>query len=467
MPTYEIESTFDVPAGDLFAWHMRPGAFERLVPPWQKMRVIDRRGTIRDGDSLEFEFRIGPVPVRWRARHEGFIEGRRFCDVQERGPFARWRHAHLFEPTDGGCTVREIVEYRLPMDGIGSIFGGWRVSQELERLFRFRHQRLRRDIGRHRKFSPKSLKIVISGASGLVGSALVPFLTTGGHEVYRLVRREPEQENEIPWDPGSGQLAPRALEGFDVVINLSGENLASSRWTREKKESILRSRVDTCWLLSETIARLSEPPKVFLCASAVGYYDMGAAEPQTEASGKGSGFLSEVCEAWEAASQAARRPGIRVVNFRLGAVLTPAGGVLEKMLPVFRKGLGGVVGSGRQGFSWIALDDVLGAILFLIHRDEVEGPVNLTSPHPVSNREFTGIMGGVLHRPTLFRVPGFVVKAAFGDMGNEVILNGPYACPEKLQQSGFEFLEPDLAGALRWEMGIPSEGERLSQPCAR
>jgi uncharacterized protein (TIGR01777 family) len=462
MSVFETELTLEFTPEELFAWHMRPAAFERLVPPWQDIRVIDRRGTIRDGDSVEFEFHVGPIPVRWRARHEGFIEGRRFCDVQERGPFAQWNHTHLFEPADGGCTLKEIVEYRLPLDGIGLVFGGWKAGEELERLFWFRHERLRRDLERHRKYSTHPLRIVISGASGLLGSALVPFLLTGGHEVHRLVRREPGGENEISWDPGEGKLDPKAMEGFDVLINLSGENIASGRWTPARKKAILQSRTDSAGLLSETLARLSRPPEVFLCASAAGYYEMTDSDPKTDASGKGTGFLPEVCEQWEAACGPARKAGVRVVNFRLSAVLTPAGGLLEKMLPVFRKGLGGPVGSGDQGLSWISMDDVLGAILFLISHTDIEGPVNLTSPQPVSNEGFTRTLGRVLRRPTPFRVPSFVVRGVFGEMGEEIMLNGSYVIPDRLQRKGFEFLEPALESALRWEMGIRLE-EGLSK----
>jgi uncharacterized protein (TIGR01777 family) len=455
MPTFEKESTFDAAPGELFAWHTRPGAFERLAPPWQRIRLLHREGTIRDGDTLEFEFKAGPIPIRWKACHEDYVEGKQFCDIQEKGPFREWRHRHIFEPAGGGCVMRDRIEYELP--AMSAIVAGRKVADDLDRLFWYRHERLRRDLERHRAFPRDPLRIAVSGSSGTLGSALVPFLSTGGHTVFRLVREKPEAENEIEWNPSGGRLDPKALEGFDAVINLSGESIAEGRWTDEKKQRLRRSRIDTARLLAETMASLSRPPEVFLCASAVGYYDARDDEPKTEGAGKGDGFLPDLCEEWEAACGPAREAGIRTVNMRFGAVLTPAGGVLDKMLPVFRKGLGGPVGSGEQGFSWIGIDDVLGGILFLLGREDLDGPVNMTAPHPVSNGEFSRALGRVLHRPAFLRVPGFVIRGVFGEMGEEVLLEGPFVVPGKLQEKGFEFRESEIGGSLRWEMGIPGD----------
>jgi len=457
MPTHEKTSFYDAPPSDLFAWHLRPGAFERLGPPWQDLRIIERTGTVRDGDTVELEIKVGPVPVRWKARHEGFEEGRQFCDVQERGPFAEWTHTHRFEPSDGGCLMIDRVEYRLP--SAGAVLFGRKVRDNLERLFAFRHERLRRDLQRHRVYSKHPMRVAVAGASGLVGTALSAFLSTGGHEVVRLVRNEPAGKDEIRWNPSAGRLDPASMEEFDAVICLSGVNIAEGRWTEKRRDSILESRKGTAGLLSRTMAELEQPPRVFLCASAVGYYDLESTGPQTEEDGKGDGFLADVCEEWEAACRPARNAGIRVVNMRFGPVLTPAGGVLAKTLPVFRMGLGGVLGSGEQGFSWIGLDDLLGAVLLLMTREDVEGPVNVTAPNPVTNAEFTHTLGHVLRRPALFWVPSTIVRGAFGDMGEEMLLKGSFVHPERLIDAGFTFLEPDLEGALRWEMGIPKEHE--------
>lgn len=459
MQIFEKESTFEIPADELFAWHERPGAFERLAPPWRTIRVLERQGTIRDGDTLAVETRQGPFRIRWRALHQDFVEGKQFWDIQTKGPFAMWRHLHQFETHEEESILRDRIEYSLRGGPLGSLLAGGRVRRELERLFRFRHRRLRRDLLRHRKYAgERRLRIAITGASGLIGGSLAPFLASGGHEVHRLVRREPRAgENEIRWEPAQGFLPSDVMEGFDVVVHLAGENIASGRWTPERKRAILESRTQSTSLLSATLAGLEDPPNTLLCASAVGYYDQTAPEPRTEESGKGSGFLAEVAEAWEAATEPAQRAGIRVVNVRMGAVLSPVGGALGKMLLPFKMGFGGVLGDGRQGFSWIGIDDLLGVFLYLMFREELAGPVNATAPYPATNAEFTRTLGTVLKRPTWARIPAVVVRGLFGEMGEVMLLQGSSVVPAKLLENGFEFLEPRLEGALQWELGIPPQ----------
>jgi len=296
--------------------------------------------------------------------------------------------------------------------------------------------------------SGKKLRILLSGASGLIGKAFAELLRAKGHTVIPLVRRAPG-EGEVGWDPFAGVLDSSRLEGLDAVIHLAGETI-SSRWTPAKKKAIRESRVRGTAMLAEVAAQTNPKPKVFICASATGFYGNRGEENLEEASAPGTGFLPEVCGEWEAAVRPAKEAGIRVVNLRTGIVLTPKGGALGQMLLPFKLGLGGVIGSGKQWMSWISLADEVGAIYHALTHSELEGPVNLTAPHPVTNREFTRVLGKVLGRPTIFPLPGFVVKALFGEMGEALLLEGQKVFPGKLLKAGFSFSHPALELALRW-----------------
>lgn len=294
------------------------------------------------------------------------------------------------------------------------------------------------------------MKILISGSHGLVGSALVKSLTTASHEVIRLVRHQPHYGRlEIGWDPKRGVIDKEHLEGIDVVIHLAGENIGEGRWTKEKKQAILDSRIKGTTLLSETLATLRHPPSVFLSASAVGYYGNRGDELLTESSSPGDDFLAHVCREWEKATAPAAQKGIRTVLTRSGLILDENGGALAKMLTPFRMGIGGRIGDGKQWMSWIALDDVVGAIQFLIHDRFVNGPVNFVTPHPVTNAEFTKTLGSVLSRPTFLPVPAFGVRLAFGEMGEALLLGGQRVEPAVLKSRGFAFNWPRLELALK------------------
>jgi len=298
-----------------------------------------------------------------------------------------------------------------------------------------------------------AVRILVTGTSGLIGSALACFLGAGRHHVTRLVRAQPRPgRGEVRWDPAAGTLDPMALQGFDAAVHLAGESIAQ-RWTPERKAKILTSRARGTRLLSESFARLTQPPRVFVCASAIGYYGNRSDEILTEESASGSGFLAEVCREWEAACEPAARKGVRVVNLRLGMVLSSAGGVLGRMLLPFRLGLGGRIGSGKQYMSWIALDDLVAAILHALTCDKLRGPVNVVAPHPVTNLEFTQTLGRVLHRPTVFPVPAWAARLALGEMADELLLASARVTPARLAASGYVFQYPELEGALRHLLG--------------
>lgn len=293
------------------------------------------------------------------------------------------------------------------------------------------------------------MKILISGSHGLVGKALVRSLESEGHNIYRLVRHAPGSDVEIEWSPDRYSIALARLEGFDAVVHLAGESIASGRWDEERKRKIRESRVKGTKLLSDALANLARPPKTLISASAIGYYGDRADELLSEGSAPGEDFLAGVCVEWENSTTHAAEKGIRVVNTRFGIILDAGGGALAKMLTPFRMGVGGKVGSGQQWMSWIALDDVVGAIEYLLTSETVKGPVNFVAPNPVRNAEFTKTLGKVLSRPTIFPIPAFGVRLAFGEMADALLLSSQRVEPKRLNDAGYQFKYSVLEAALR------------------
>ena len=392
---FRYRTRINAPAEEVFRWHTRPGALERLTPPWEPVEVIERTGGINNGDRVVLRIRLGPFSQRWVAEHCDYVEGRQFRDIQREGPFARWEHTHRFEPNGPtACYLEDRIEYALPFGALGQWGGRTFVQRKLERMFHYRHQVTAADVTAHTRYAQKPLKILLSGASGLVGSALVPFLLAGGHQVIRLVRGEPRPGMpEVHWDPVRGVPDLSRLEGMDAVIHLAGENIAAGRWTAERKARIRDSRVRGTKTLSEALAQLVLPPKVFISASAIGYYGDRGDEVLHEDSPPGENFLAEVCKAWEAATDSAEKKGIRVVHLRIGLVLSGTGGALAKMLIPFKLGVGGTIGSGQQYVSWISIDDLVGIIHHALMTETLSGAVNAVTPNPITNSEMTKTMG--------------------------------------------------------------------------
>lgn len=297
------------------------------------------------------------------------------------------------------------------------------------------------------------MRLAITGASGLVGTALVPFLGADGHEVVRLVRRPAQGAGEVRWDPERDEIDRAALDGVDAVVHLAGAGIAEGRWTKQRKALLRDSRLGPTRLLAETLAGLPRPPKVLVSASATGYYGERGDAWLDEASPAGSDFLGTLAREWEEASEPAARAGIRVVRLRTGIVLTPRGGALGKMLLPFKAGVGGVLGSGRQFMSWIALDDLLGVIRFALTTGSLAGPVNAVAPSPVTNREFTRALGRVLGRPTIAPAPAFALRLAFGEMADATVLVSTRVRPRRLLEAGYRFRFPELEDALRHLLG--------------
>jgi uncharacterized protein (TIGR01777 family) len=292
------------------------------------------------------------------------------------------------------------------------------------------------------------MNILIAGASGFIGSALVQFLRGKGYKVARLVRSKDKlSEDAIFWDPDQKKVNRGDLEGFDAVINLAGENI-KGRWTNSKKERLYKSRVETTRFLAESLEQLEKPPRVLINASAIGFYGNNVKIPTNEKAGSGNDFLAKICKDWELATEKAERAGIRVIHFRMGVVLSKDGGALSTMLIPFKLGLGGKIGEGDQVMSWIALEDLLNAMNHLLIHPEVRGPVNIVAPEAVSNKEFTQTLGKILNRPTFFSVPAFMVHFIFGEMGDSVLLGSTWAVPEVLEANQFVFAYPTLSSAL-------------------
>ncbi len=439
-----------VPSSEAFAWHSREGAFERLLAPWENVKIVERTGGIQNGARTVLQLKAFIFHFKWVLTHLDYREGQQFCDMQASGPFAYWKHKHKFIPEPNNNSILEDnIAYKVPFGMVGHLFAISYLKGKLEKLFRYRHEVTFNDLYLHNRFQGKPrLRILIAGSTGLVGSNLVPFLTTGGHEVHRLVRKKSGGSREILWDPAKEQINPSELEGFDAIINLAGDGIANGRWSDKKKREILESRTQTTRLLAQTLSKLTRKPKVWINASAVGIYGDSGDVQITEESPLGKGFLADVCQAWEASTLAAEDCGIRVVKIRIGVVLSAKGGALKEMLLPFKLGIGGVIGSGGQYMSWIAIDDLLGVINEAMMNESYRGPVNAVSPNSVTNTEFTKTLGAILHRPTVLPMPAFAARGVFGEVADALLLSSCRVEPAVLNRGGYKFLYPHLELAL-------------------
>jgi uncharacterized protein (TIGR01777 family) len=456
--TSTFRSPLPVSREEAFAWHERPGAFERLTPPWEDVRVVEREGGIEDGGRVTLRVKRGPVEFSWSLRHLDFVRGERFVDEQVSGPFAHYRHEHRFleGETPGTSIMEEQLEWDVPMGAAGDLVAGRMVASDLERLFRFRHDRLAADLALHARYADQPRKTVaITGASGLTGSSLSALLTTGGHTVIPMTRDRARADagDAIYWDPAADTVDAESLKGVDVVVHLAGEPINAVRWTAEKKRAIRDSRVNGTALIGRTIAQLPGGPDSMVMASAVGFYGNRKDEWVDEYAGGGKGFLADTVKDWEGAARRAEGAGIRVAKVRFGLVLSPRGGALPRMLWAFKSGLAGRIGSGKQYVPWIDLDDATGILFHAVMNGEARGVLNGAAPNPVTNAAFTDILGRVLNRPTVVPVPALAVKAMLGEMGEELLLQGQRVRPKRTMESGYEFRFTDLESSLRHQLG--------------
>lgn len=450
--SFHWHTTLPHPIDHVFAWHTRPGAFERLNAPWRPVVVVRASGSISPGAQVEIRVPLlAGLSIPWRLTHTAYDPPHLFRDEQTHGPFRSWRHSHTFTtPSAGMTTLRDEIEYELPR-GVG--FLNSLFQRELSRLFSHRHAVLAHDLELHARWCQKPRKtILIAGASGFVGRALRAFLETAGHSVRTLVRRAPLHSGEFYWDPNKQTLDPKIFSDINAVINLCGENIANGRWNAQRKTHIKQSRVQTTHLLAQTIATLPTPPEVFICASGAGFYGDTGDTLVDENHPQGADFLARVCGVWEGAAAPLLDTSCRIVQLRIGMVLNAAGGALAKMIPAFQCGLGGKLGSGEQYISWIGLEDLLGICEHALYSLDLRGPVNCVSPGSCSNREFTNYLAKALRRPAIIPAPASLLKLVFGEM-SQILLASSRAHPQKLLASGYHFVHRSLDAALKFECG--------------
>ncbi|MBU1568903.1 MAG: TIGR01777 family oxidoreductase [Proteobacteria bacterium] len=462
-------STYSCSAAELHAWHSRPGALERLLPPWEKTMVLAKSGGIEAGGQVLLKMHLGPFPFHYQGRHLENIPGKMFRDIQEKGPFAHWSHSHFFKDTPEGAELRDVVEYSLRGHAIlpGSIRNY--VTKNLKRMFYYREAVLREDILLHKRCSARPMRLLVSGASGALGRDLLPLLTTGGHQVFTLVRRPPDPtRGEIFWDPEKNILNEGDLPELDGVIHLAGEYIGLSRWSEDKKRRVIDSRVNGTELLARTLAAGRRPPEVFLSASATGYYGDCGEEEIDEAGPVGAGFMSEVCRRWEQATEPARQAGIRTVQLRLGVGLTQRGGALKRILASSPCGYIRRFGTGKQYISWISSDDMISAMLHALTCPSLSGPLNIAAPEPVTNQQFMRTLARISRRPLLFPLPAWLLQMIYGQMASEILLSSCRVTTKKLIDSGFCFRHPNLEAALTALLGkdleTPTDMKRIQRP---
>lgn len=454
MTLFEKTSEIACSAEALFAWHARPGALTRLTPPFEEVRNASEVTALIDGAKATLEMAAGPVWTKWTAHTEQVRQGRGFVDVQERGPFASWRHEHIFEPAGDHCTLTDRIHYELPVGALGRAFGGGIIKRRLERGFAFRHATTKLDFELYASLegSARPLVVGVTGASGLIGKELATLLSVSGHDVRPFVRGERTGARAVRWDPATGELDASAAEGIDVVVHLAGEPIAEGRLDDAHRQRVRESRVDVTHKLVAALGRLERKPRAFIASSAVGYYGDRGDELLDEDAPRGAGFLAELCEAWEAAARTAEGHGMRWASLRTGIVLSPAGGALAKMLPPFSAGAGAVLGDGTQWAPYLSIDDVGAIYLRAIVDERVRGPVNSVGP-ALTNREFTSTLAGVLHRPAIARVPKFAARALFGALADEALLVSQRAVPKRLEAWGHRFRHATTVDALRHVLG--------------
>ena len=444
----EFESVVDNRLAEVFEWHTRPGAMTRLVPPWQPMTVVAETESLADGRAV-----LGlPGGLRWVAQHEpsGFDPPHRFVDeLSSQGPsswpariIGRWRHTHEFSEAPGGTRVYDHVDTSVP-------------AAALRSTFVYRHRQLAEDLAAHRAAADagaQPMVVAVTGASGLVGSALSAFLSTGGHRVVRLVRRPARNMLERQWNPSSP--APDLLSGVDAVVHLAGASIAG-RFTDGHKAAIRDSRIEPTRRLADAAALADEGPATFVSASAIGYYGFDRGDALLcEESVRGDGYLADVVADWEAATAPAAEAGLRVVTVRTGIVQSARGGTLKLMRPLFAAGLGGRLGSGEQWLSWIGLDDLLDVYYRALYDTRFTGPVNAVAPEPLRNVDYTRALAGVLHRPAMVPVPSLGPRLVLGEQGaRELAQANQRVVPTKLETLGHQFRRSKVTDALAHELG--------------
>jgi uncharacterized protein len=451
MPVATFSTTLPVSSTDAFAWHARAGAFDRLTPPWLRLRAEQQlapgaTSIIENGGLVQLTFQQFPW-ISWLAEHHGYQPPHQFIDRQKTGPFRSYEHTHRFAPRADGCELTDQITYE---HGLLTGLRSSAIARDFQRTFAFRHERTIWDLRRHHAAALSPQRILLTGASGLIGTQLRAFLSTGGHHVSTIGRGK---SATYQWDMKQNIFPEAALQNCDAVIHLAGENIAQ-RWSARNLDNIYHSRIHSTAMLAERLSKMPSPPKTLIIASGIGYYGTHDDDGERdETAAPGHDIPADICQKWEAAAEPARARGIRVVHVRLGMVISQRGGALQKMLPAFRAGAGGPIGSGQQWQSWIHLDDAIDIFHRALWDNSLSGIINAVAPETLRQKSFAQQLGQALRRPAFMPLPGFAVAALFGQMGRTLLLAGTRVKPARLQTLGHTWRFPTFAQALATELG--------------
>ncbi|MGB6059575.1 MAG: TIGR01777 family oxidoreductase [Microthrixaceae bacterium] len=469
MGSFTSDELIEHPLSEVFTWHERPGALIRLWPQWSGRVLSEPSNGLQPGSRAILRLFVpgtfDKLSIEWVAEHVDFDPPRYFSDVMVKGPLRSWVHRHRFSEaerevdsgsvSDPVTSIVDDVSYELPLPGL-SVVEKLAVNKVLSRTFEYRNQQLRDDLDFHAAHPGDRLTVAVAGASGTIGTQLCALLSTGGHDVRRLVRREVRNPKEISWDPAAGTIDRDALAEVDVVVHLGGQTIGG-RFNRANKAAMYDSRIDSTVLLSGAIADLAGSGRqvAFVCGSAIGYYGFDRSDDLLdEGEGPGRGFLATLCRDWEAATRPAAEAGARVVNIRTGIVQSPQAGALAKQLPLFKLGVGGPLGSGSQWLSWISIDDIASVFAHAALTPSISGPINAAAPTPVTATDYAKTLGRVLSRPAVVPVPGFGPELLLGREGaREVVSASQRVSTDRLLASGFKFRQPTLESALTHVLG--------------
>ncbi len=464
MPLFERSSSIDCDRQDLYQYHANPGALNRLIPPWEKITIERRSDSLEVGSEVVIRNSLFGVPVRWHARHTGLHAPESFQDIQLSGPFETWIHDHVFESREKGRSIlNDRVQFEMKFGNLGKL-GLPLVRSKLQAMFAFRHRTTQADLSlqsflrQHTAY--RSLRIGVTGSTGMIGRRLIDLLSVMGHQAVRILRptsldrtQEFLSSKAVLWRPGTGFTDESVMQNLDAVIHLAGKGIASTRWTDSSKRAIRESRVEGTQALVRDLCKLDSPPKAFVCASGVGIYGDRGSAVLDESSPTGTDFLSELARDWESAAMEFKAAGNRVAIGRLGIALHPRQGALAKLLVPFQLGVGGPVGSGRQYWSWIHVDDAAAAFLYLAANPNCTGAYNLVAPEQTDNRTFSKSLGRVLNRPSLLPAPAFALRIVLGEMADAMLLASTRANCRRLIEDGFPFRATHLEDCLGHILG--------------
>lgn len=454
LDTFHFETHIPLSKNEAFEWHKRPGMLERLTPPFSPLKLVSKDAKLELDDIAHFKVKsLSLFDIDAYFKICEYQEGDYFTDEQIKGPFRYWRHCHSFKGVNAHHSIIEDnISFKTPLDHVLKAFIHKKITHELQRTFTYRQHVLLNDLDffkEHKKSTQKKLHILMTGESGLIGSALSNFLKLMGHHVTPISSHLAPNKKAILWDIENQIIDLDDLEGYDALIHLAGENIGGI-WSDLKKEKIYKSRIHSTRLLVKALNQLNSPPKVLINASGAHYYLQG--KSCSEDGAHGSGFLSHVVQDWEHEAKQYKKG--RVALMRNGVVLSAHGGMLQKLLPSFRAGLGATLGDGKQHVSWISIDDLIYQYYHVLVNSSLDGAINITSPHLVTNQEFTKTLAKVLNRVQLLKLPKSLIEFLFKEMGNDIFLADLQVLPNKLIENGAKFYYPTLEHALKHQLGI-------------